>query len=848
VKRGRLRVYLGYAPGVGKTYRMLQDGLRERNRGTDVVVGFVETHGRPKTAEQIQDLEVVPRKEVKYRGKTFHDMDLEALLARKPHTALIDEYAHTNCPGMTNDKRWSDVEAVLNAGIDVVTTVNIQHFESLNDVVERITGVRQRETIPDAIVRKADQIELVDISPWALRRRMSHGNIYAPEKVETALSHYFREGNLTALRELALLWLADRVEEALQDYEARLGLDASYEPDERVVVALSGREEDERLIRRAARIAVRRAGEFVAVHVASDDERRPELALELAKSRALVQKLGGRFHEIVGNDVARAIVDFAGAEKTTQLVVGASDRSRWAELTRGSIVRAIIRQAGNIDVHVISQEDVPHERAAWLPGGGAVPKNRVRFGLVLALFAPVLATLGLAQLREDFQLPGFLLVFMAVVIGVAAVGGWGPAMLSAFASFLLVNWYFTPPFYRFTIADPENLLALLMFLIVAAAISAVVARAARDRSEGRKARSEVRYLSELAEAIVSTSDPVPQFLEHIRTTLHLDSAAVLRETGGGWAVEEAAGSAIPGSPGEATDSFALGDGNVLVVSGAPLAASDRRVISAVADLLAIAMRNRQLDEVAAASARGARLSQVRGALIAAVSHDLKTPLTAIKASVTSLRQKDVVWSPEQTRDFLNTVVESADRLGVLISNLMDMSRLQAGMVDPVMSPVNIAEVVEHVLQETRASPDRVVIEVPESIVVLADRTLLGRALTNIVRNALTWAPSGSFVHLTASESGEAVSLRVVDKGPGIPSSEREKIFEAFQRLGDAPGDRGVGLGLAVARGFVEAMGGKLVPAATPGGGFTMLIRLQAPVAGEKAVAAMASHDLMEEGS
>src|SRR5579864_2346506 len=352
--RGQLRLYLGAAPGVGKTFAMLNEGRRRHGRGTDVVIGYVETHGRPMTAAQIGDLETIPRARIEYRGATFEEMDAAAVIARHPKVALVDELAHTNVPGSKNAKRWQDVEEILDAGIDVITTLNIQHLESVNDVVERITGVVQRETIPDAIVRKSDQIELIDSTPEALRRRMAHGNIYAPEKVDAALANYFRIGNLAALRELALLWVADRVDDSLQQYMEAHGIAGAWETRERVAVAMTGAPGGEAAIRRAARMATRSKGDLLGVHVRSSDGLAGPPPGDLERHRELLKELGGVYREVAAPDPVSGLVAFARSEHATQLVLGSSHRSRAAELLHGSVINSVIRQAGEIDVHVIS--------------------------------------------------------------------------------------------------------------------------------------------------------------------------------------------------------------------------------------------------------------------------------------------------------------------------------------------------------------------------------------------------------------------------------------------------------------------------------------------------------------
>src|SRR4051812_26275006 len=371
VARGTLRIYLGAAPGVGKTFAMLGEAHRRVARGTDVVVGLVETHGRPHTAEQLAGLELLPRREFTHRGMTLPELDVGAVLARRPQVVVVDELAHTNVPGSQNAKRWQDVEEVLAAGIDVLTTVNIQHLESLNDVVEQITGIAQQETVPDAVVRRADQVELVDMTPEALRRRMAHGNVYPLDRVDAALGNYFRIGNLTALRELALLWLADRVDEGLQRYKAEHHIDHVWEARERVVVALTGGAEGETLVRRASRVAQRSGnGALIAVHVLASDGLTGPSPGALRTQRELVENLGGTYHQVVGDDVAAALLEFARSVDATQLVLGTSRRSRWARAVRGGIGGQVIADSGEIDVHIVTHA------AARPPGGGAPPPTR----------------------------------------------------------------------------------------------------------------------------------------------------------------------------------------------------------------------------------------------------------------------------------------------------------------------------------------------------------------------------------------------------------------------------------------------------------------------------------------
>src|SRR5829696_7205131 len=832
-RRGTLRIYLGSAPGVGKTFAMLNEGRRRAGRGTDVVVGFVETHGRAHTAEQIADLEVVPRRVLDCRGAALEEMDLDAVLARRPEVALTDELAHTNVPGSRHAKRWEDVDKLLDAGIDVITTLNIQHLESINDVVERITGIRQRETLPDQIVRAADQIELVDMTPEALRRRMAHGNIYAPEKIDAALTNYFRPGNLAALRELALLWVADRVDDALEDYRERHGITEPWETRERVVVAITGAPSADSLVRRAARIAQRTHGELLGVHVRSEDGLIGS-SESLDGQRKLLEEVGGVYHETAGGDVAAALVEFARAENATQLVLGASQRSRWAELVRGSVINRVVRLSGHIDVHVISQDargegegdrSMPRVRRR----AAALSPRRRLLGWLTALAGLPVLTAVLVEMRADVGLPTILLLYLLLVVVVAALGGLVPALASALVGFLVGNRVFTPPLHKWTIAEAENLVALVVFLVVAATVSAFVAAAARRTAEATRAAAEAETLAGLA-GTVAEPDPLPVVVDHLRRAFGLGGAALLRKIEGGtWQVEAAAGSSAPATPGDADQVRPLGTNLVLAVSGSDLAAEDRRVLNAFVAQLGAAIEQRQTSAQAARATALAEANELRSALLQAVSHDLRTPLAGIKASASSLRQPDITWSDVDRDEFLRTIEDETDRLTALVGNLLDMSRIQAGAVAPTTRVVGLEEVVPAVLAGLGARAQKVEVDVPETLPpVRADPALLERVVANLVDNALAHAPDATPVRVEAGEVGGKVLIRVIDRGPGIPPSDRDRVFEPFQRLGDAPSHgAGVGLGLAVARGFTRAMGGELILDDTPGGGATMIIQLEA---------------------
>ena len=526
--RGQLRIYLGSAAGVGKTFAMLGEGHRRAERGTDVVVAFVETHGRPHTAAQIEGLEVMPRRRLAYRGASFDEMDIDAVLARRPEVALVDEFAHTNVPGSRNEKRWQDVEELLEAGIDVISNVNIQHLASLNDVVEKITGVPQRETVPDAIVRAADQVELVDMTPEALRRRMAHGNIYPAEKIDAALTHYFRAGNLAALRELALLWLADKVDEGLQRYRAAHDIHGTWEARERVVVALTGGSEGDTLIRRAARIAARSSGgDLLAVHITRSDGLTGANPATLAEQRRLVESLGGTYHQVVGDNVPEALLTFARAENATQLVLGVSRRN-WlsALLTGPGVSNRTIRGSGDIDVHMVTHSQMGRGRGLPRVTGGLPPRRRLAGYALAVLLAPLL-TLFLASFRGGINLTSDVLFFLVAVIAVALVGGFVPAVLEAIAGSLLLNYYFTPPIHQWTIAEANNALALGIFVAVGLVVSSVVDGAARRSKQAARASAESEMLVTAAGSVLRGQQALAAVLDRVREAFGMESVTLL---------------------------------------------------------------------------------------------------------------------------------------------------------------------------------------------------------------------------------------------------------------------------------------------------------------------------------
>ncbi len=818
--RGRLRIYLGAAPGVGKTYAMLDEGLRRLRRGTDVVVGYVETHDRPQTAARLEGLSVLARRRVDYRGQVFEEMDLPAILARHPTVVLVDELAHSNVPGVEHEKRWEDVEELLEAGIDVISTVNLQHLESVNDVVEAITGVAQRETVPDRVVREAEQVQLVDQTPEALRRRLAHGNIYPAERVDAALNNFFRPGNLAALRELALLWLADRVDDEIQSYRERHGIERAWETRERIVVAIAGDVTAERLIRRGARMAARSHAELLGVHVTRGDGLTSSReGLEAAV--ALLEELGGRYVEVVGTDVAASLVAVARAENATQLLLSATPKTRLASFVNGSVVaRCVALSRGEIDLHVIGAE-VPEthptglgRRRRW---ANPVGPRRLFIASLLGLAGFVVLTLVLGG-EGARGLALAISAYLLVVLAVAGIGGVIPGLVAAIVGFAIINYEFTPPVHTFTISNARDVVALVAFLAAALSVSGLVDLAERRTWAARRAERDARALARLARRVAGGEDRLEDLVTEVVRVFDLEGASVRATQPGGSAV-------TVGTLGTDDPAVPLTDGYELRVSG-HLDPARRELLVGVAAQLVLALERRRLEAEAAERRALSKAEELRESLLAAVSHDLRTPLASIKTATTTLIGARTRLEESDISELLTGIDAEADRLNALVGDLLDMNRIHVGNVEIVARPVDLVVLVDRAVSEARriaSTTHAVVRHGPESLTIVTDPALVERIIANLVRNALEHGGPPVTVDLDRVASG--VVLRVIDHGPGIPPGRRTDVFEPFQRRGDVAEGQGVGLGLAIAKGFASTVGATLEVEDTPGGGCTMVLGL-----------------------
>jgi two-component system sensor histidine kinase KdpD len=851
-QRGRLKIFLGAAPGVGKTYEMLTEARARRKEGADVVIGLVETHKRAETEALLDGFEIVPRRKVAYRERTLDEMDIDAILARKPKLVLVDELAHTNAPGSRHDKRYQDVEELLAAGIDVYSTLNIQHLESLNDVVAQITTVRVRETLPDHVIDTADEVELVDLTPKDLIQRLAEGKIYVPEVARRAIDHYFSEGNLTALRELALRRTAQRVDDQMLTYMQAHAIPGPWAAGERLLVCVNEHPSAAGLIRYARRAADRLQARWVALYI--ETPRYHQLAEadkdRVAQTMRLAERLGATSVTLPGRDIAEDLLEYARANNITQIIIGKSRRSRWFELLHGSVVDALVRRSGNIGIQVLAADALETEARA---GGGATPVTpfRVEPYAIATLLVAVAAAIGYGFDRQ-IDLPNISMIFIPVVLFSAIRHGLLPSLWATLLSTLAYNFFFLEPLYTLTIENPQNVVSLIFLLLVAIIASQLAAQSRAQAEAARRQAASTAALYGFSRKIagIGDMDDLLWAIAH-QIAMMLKAHVVLLLPDGGdlrvrvgyppedeldeadlaaatwtWSRGQPAGRSSDTLPGARrlflplrTERGLIG---VMGLDRAPenqgesalLSPDDRRLLDALADQAAVAIeRIRLAADIDEARVTG-ETERLRAALLTSISHDLKTPLASIIGSITSLRK---FWSnfDEPTRDeLLTTVQDEAERLTRFVGNVLDMTRLEAKSVTPQLFPADIAEMLGIVAGDVRRALPmlRVSVDAQAGLpAALIDAHLFRQVMFNLLDNAAKYAPAESEVRICARATAQGIAIEVMDQGPGIPPGDLERVFDKFFRI--QVGDRrraGTGLGLSICKGFVEAMGGAIV--------------------------------------
>jgi two-component system sensor histidine kinase KdpD len=850
--RGKLKVFLGAAPGVGKTYEMLNQARQRRLEGADVVIGVVETHGRVETDRLAKGFEVIPKKRLSYKGRILAEMDLDAILQRRPKLILVDELAHTNAPGVRHPKRYLDVQEILEAGIDIYTTLNVQHLESLNDVVARITRIRVRETVPDSVLDRADEVELVDLTPEDLIQRLKEGKVYVPEQAERAVRHYFMPGNLTALRELALRRTAQRVDEQMVNYMRAHAIQGPWEASERVLVSVSARPGAVALVRYGRRLADRFRATWSAVYVETSASQRDSDAERdrVAEALRVAERLGGEAVTLPGSSVADGVIDYAHNNNFTHIVVARSQRSRWLEILRPSPALEIIRRAGDLSVHVVPEEKKAKEKQDKADRSPESARQQPRLS-----FEPYLGSTGMVAvalviglvLQQSLGISNIALVFVTAILFSARTYGRWPSLFACFISMLAFNFFFLPPLYTFSISDRENVVVLFFFGLVAVIASNLTVQVrdqvvtARDRA---KVTEDLYLFSRKLAGIVALDDLLWATAYQIAAMLKLRVVLLLPEGDGisvragyppedflddadlaaaswAWEHSRAAGRGADTLPGAKRLFLPMRTGRAPIgiigldqdKPGPILTPDQKRLLDALSDQAAIAIERAILVRDIDQAKLTAETERLRSALLTSLSHDLRTPLASILGSATSLRAYRDSLDRNAQDELIATIQEESERLNRFINNLLDMTRLESGAIVAHAEPTDLADVIGSALRRASAvlALHKVEIEIgPELPMPKLDGVLLEQVIFNLLDNAAKYAPTGSEIRVSATVAGGVVHIEVMDEGEGIPPSELELIFDKFYRV--HAGDRrraGTGLGLAIARGFVEAMGGTI---------------------------------------
>jgi two-component system, OmpR family, sensor histidine kinase KdpD len=871
-RRGKLTVFFGAAPGVGKTYAMLEAARSERDLKRDVVVGIVETHGRYDTAALLIGLELLPKKKLPYHGMTLEEMDLDLALARKPGIVLVDELAHTNAEGSRHPKRWQDVEELLQAGIDVYTTLNVQHIESLNDVVAQITGVVVRETVPDSVLERADDVRIIDLPPDELLDRLKEGKVYVPEQARRAIDHFFKKGNLIALRELALRQTAARVDEQMRVYQRAHGIDRPWPVAERLLVCVSPSPASARLVRAARRMAAELRAEWIAAYVetpvalrlpAADRER-------VAANLRFAEQLGADTVTLSGANAAEETVRYARSRNVTKIVVGRPTYPRWREILRASFLDQIVRESEGVDVYVISGEGEGDEAPARRAAAEAAPLRVT--GYLAGAGMVVLSTTTSWLLFGQAQLPDVVMVHLLGIVLVAMRLGYGPSLLAAVLSVLTVDFFFVPPYYSFAVSDVRHIVTFAVMFIVAIVISGLAKRI-RDQADAarhREQRTAILYAMTRELASARATQPLL-----VAATRHLydifDSrVAILLPNAAGeptpatedpwtftpdektkgvvtwvWEHEQPAGLSTDTLPSAPALFLPLrgSQGKVGVLGMRPADTTrfvdpeQRRLLELFASQIAAAVERVELAADAQKKQLEIEAERLRSSLLSSVSHDLRTPLAVVTGAASTLREDLGSLSPEARRDLLDTIHEETLRLTRLVRNLLDMTRLASGALRVTKEWQPLEEIVGAALGrvEDRLGAREVTVDLPEDLpLVPIDAVLLEQVLINLLENAAKYTPEGSPIELSARASGpegsRVVTVEIADRGPGIPGGDLERVFEKFFRLTREGRSGGAGLGLAICRGVVEAHGGKIWAQNRDGGGASFCFTL--PLEGE----------------
>ncbi|HEY7653282.1 MAG TPA: sensor histidine kinase KdpD [Methylomirabilota bacterium] len=861
--RGKLKIFFGAAAGVGKTYAMLEAAREQRAQGVDVVVGWVETHGRADTLALLEGLEILPRRPVQYRGTTLQEFDLDAALARRPALILVDELAHTNAPGSRHAKRWQDVLELLDAGINVYSAMNVQHVDSLNDVVAKITGVVVRETVPDSIFDHTDEVELIDLPPDDLLQRLRDGKIYIPDQAREAIENFFRKGNLIALRELALRVTAQHVDAEMRHYMRDHAIRQTWPVRERLLVCIGPSPSSIRLVRAAKRMAEGLGAEWVVAYVETPAQvRLPQEARDrVAQTMRLAEQLGAEVHTLTGPRMSDEILAFARARNVSKIVVGKPERPLWKRIAMGSIVDTLVQGSGEIDVYVISGDrddsrPAPprpwRQQTDWGPYGYALAAVAISTAIAWAMF-------------PYFGPSNLIMAYLLGVIVVASRCGRGPSLLASVLSVAAFDFFFVPPYFTFAVSDTQYVVTFSVMLVVALVISSLAVRIRAQAESARDREQRIAALYAMSRELASTRgvrELLRVAVRHITEVFRAQAVVLLPEAGGRLVPGDGTVTGFPVDTSEAavsqwvfehgqvagqgTDTLPGAAGLYLPLLGSRgtvgvlgLRPEDPRSlqgpeqlhqIETFAGQTALAIERARLAEEAEQAQVHAETERLRNSLLSSVSHDLRTPLASITGAASTLLDNEARLDAATRRDLLEALHEEADRLNRLVQNLLEMTRLEAGALQPQTEWHSVEEVVGAALGRFSKSlvgrpvTTRIPAELP---LVPMDDVLIEQVLINLVDNALKYTPPGSPIEVTAEDTGTAVLVEVADRGPGLPPGEERRIFEKFHRTDPTPSVRGAGLGLAICRGIIRVHGGRIWAENRPGGG--VAVRFTLPV-------------------
>ena len=867
--QGKLKIFFGAAPGVGKTYEMLDSGRTKRAEGVDVVIGVVETHGRRETAALVDGFEVMPRVGISHKGHILEEMDLDAILIRRPQLVLVDELAHSNAPGSRHPKRYLDVEEILANGINVYTTLNVQHVESLNDIVAQITGIRVRETVPDSIIDRADDIEIIDLTPDDLIKRLNEGKVYLPGTAKQAINNYFSPGNLTALRELALRQTAQRVDDQLVTHMQANAIDGPWPAGDRILVCVDHQARGAALVRHARRRADRMRAPWEALYI--ETPRSVDLSETekntLTANLRLAEQLDGEVKTLPGQDIAAEIIRYATANNATHIIIGKSAKSRWREFVEGSVLHEVIRLSGNISVDVVAGT----EQAASATGSIATarPPRKINLPSYALSTVYVAVAVGFGMILDRvLNVDNVALVFLMAILTSAVTAGFGPALYASFASALAFNFFFLTPTYTLTIRDPESVIALAFFLLVGITASNLTARVQRQASAaGKRARvtEELNHFSRklagagtLDDVLWATSYQIASMLS-VRVVLLLPENGTLEVKAGyppddtlvdadiaaarwAWDHERPAGRGADTLPGarrlylplrtkrNAVGVIGLDDDR----QGPLLTPDQRRLLDALADQAAVAIERIQLVQDLDRARLVAESDRLRSALLTSISHDLKTPLASILGAAGALKDYADTMPKEDRTELLTSVIDESERLNRFISNLLDMTRLESGAIQPTWGLHDLSDTVGTTLRRANKilARHQAIIDLdPDLPMLRVDPVLFEQVMFNLLDNAAKYAPSGTEITLRAWVDSGSVVVQIMDEGTGIPPEDLENVFNSFYRVRKTDHvTAGTGLGLSICRGFVEALGGTIIAKnRTDRSGAVFTIRLPIPL-------------------